>query len=114
MAHTLNTFVRNFCSNFYENTCVFGDCKVLDGKPCDFFEKGVYPECDPGYLYATETDSHEKVLTGYRKIKKGFKGLKIENIRTCECGKPLLPHKRYCDSCRISRRKASIRAKAKS
>ena len=114
MAHTLNTFVRNFCSNFYENSCVLDEtCKVLDGKPCQFFEKWVYPECDPGYIFSTEKDSHRKVLRDYQKIKKSFKGLKIDNIRTCECGKPLMPHKRYCDSCRESRRRQSIRAKSK-
>ena len=115
MAHTLNTFVRNFCSNFYEDSCILSEkCSIMEGEPCKYFERSVYPECDPAYPYATEVSSNHKVLSDYRKIKKNFRGLSKSDIRTCECGRALARRRRFCDECREKHRKNSMKSKKRS
>ncbi|MEE9371103.1 MAG: hypothetical protein V3W45_06495 [Sedimentisphaerales bacterium] len=118
--NALTTFVRKHCANWdtSSKTCIGvdgeilfheGDCLVAQNKPCLYFEKSVFPICDPSYKYATETAQYETLLDLYLKINPNIIQTEAENIRLCDCGLPLKPRRRVCDKCAQKRRREAYR-----
>ena len=101
---TLMKFIKDECANFdkhYQECVSGGECKVLNGERCGYFEQRVlgtpdYPYRLPGYDYSKLFAQYaEQTGTQKRKVK----------VRRCDCGAPLRYRQRYCDSC------AKVRAK---
>ncbi len=84
-----------------------GGCNVINGNPCDYFEKTVL--CSPDYKYQPhafqENPSYEKRARKlYAKINPSFGAA---TGRRCGCGASLLPKKRYCARCAEKKRRGS-------
>ena len=98
------------CASFdiQQNTCCFDhECYVLEGQRCSWFEKAVLPT-------AKQIGLLQHIVTAYSK-KVGLSGeldhlCTYENVRVCpDCGGPLQPKQRYCDTCTMRRRKQTYR-----
>lgn len=118
--NALTTFVRKHCANWDKSskTCIGvdgeilfneGPCLVAMGKPCAYFEKAVFPICDPLYRYATETAQYETLLGLYVKINPHVIQTEAEKLRLCDCGTPLKPRRRVCDECQKRNKKEARR-----
>ena len=94
----LKQFVRTHCANWDRNDCVFGECKIMEGKPCTYFEVSVWGIGDPNYPYATHTEGYGKRMKEYLALRKDFRGYKKAE-RYCDCGQALQLKKRICDIC---------------
>lgn len=112
---SLYSFIRKHCANWEEKReCSYGSCKVMDGKPCAYFERFVWAIGDPSYPYASDTVGYLKRLKEYKTINKSFRvGYSGKKSRLCECGMSLQTGRRMCDSCR-KRHAAESRKKHKS
>lgn len=84
------------CAN-YDGDCLFGNCVVLNQSiRCRYFEKAVLPTSD-----ISIRDEYE-YITGVQ-----ITGL---TMNICgDCGKAILPRRRYCDKCKRKRRQATYR-----
>ncbi len=106
----LDKFIKGYCCNYVGNECIgvwknsrFNNttkCIPLEkGKPapCKFFEKIVLP-------WAIKLGCHDKVCEDYSHVAVGFK--KAKNARLCgNCGETVGKGKKYCDECKIKKRK---------
>lgn len=103
----LTTFITNQCANWV-GYCLLndGDCKVMNGKRCKYFEKSVLGP--PEYKYRTAGYNYERLFPRYAKINKNLTGTEVK-VRRCGCGAILKRRERYCEKCRIKRRKESYR-----
>lgn len=98
--------VRAECANLDpDNLCVmrfdgYGDCLVLKGKRCAYFERCVLPLADQP---SSKEDRHlqQKRQAG-RTAYQTQCGLRVtrQSTRRCICGEPLEPRKQYCRRCR--------------
>lgn len=116
----LTAFIRKHCANwdgsgkscigvdgnnlFHEGACLIGQ-----GKPCAYFEKAVFPICDPSYRYASETEQYQVLLDLYFGINPDIPQVRAQKVRLCGCGTPLKPRRRVCDKCAEKRRRTSRR-----
>jgi len=102
---SLAVFVKKECANCVGGQCcMIGQCLVLKGKPCLYFEKAVLGPVDykfhqPGYDWGGLFDAYSAINGSY--LSKQVK------LRNCECGEPLLPGKRYCEKCKRKRARAA-------
>lgn len=121
--NALTAFARENCGNWdagqlacigVDGGKVFheGPCLLAQGKSCRYFEKSVFPICDPAYRYATETNKYQTILGLYLKINPNLMQSDAA-ARLCECGEPLKERRRYCDKCRIRRQKSATRERVK-
>lgn len=84
----------------------YGQCKILQGKPCLYFERHVLGP--PNYRYPLPHYDYQKLFDQYGELNKRFKTVDV-TIRLCDCGEPLLPRRRLCDKCQIASRRQSYR-----
>jgi hypothetical protein len=86
-------------------------CKVTKGRRCGYFEKAVFPECDPAYPYSDpkEHKNHFRILSQYRKLHPNFKRKEDIDGRVCDCGNALPFGQQICNACRQRRRRKSRR-----
>ncbi|UCC98977.1 MAG: hypothetical protein JSW66_03645 [Phycisphaerales bacterium] len=98
----LRRFVKKDCSYWYNNKgrCELHDkCLVLDGKPCDYFERSVLVPVNYRYKAGTLLEDpafEKKVRAQYAKIKAA-----PEADKNCcrECGVDIPPKKKRCQHC---------------
>jgi|TARA_B100000315_G_scaffold99575_1_gene91618 hypothetical protein len=111
MAKTLTSLIEKECANYTGGGCIgvnfrnqmfnsTGICTVIKNKkPCDFFRDCALP-------LAKHEDNFSKIINDYGKNDKPVKPIKI---RLCGCGNTLKKRERFCDKCRISRRKKTYK-----
>ncbi len=105
----LPRFIKDMCADYDKHYDVCADdqpCKVLNGKPCSYFERAVlgppdYPYKVPGYDY-------RKLFEQYGKINPQLEAVAVV-IRKCDCGRTLQPRERICEKCRDRRRRDTYR-----
>ena len=105
---TLFQFARKYCANMDNGQCVIKDsvCPLSKGKPCRYFEKAVWPNCDPSYRYATATTYFPALRDEYALF---YGKVKRDEVRKCECGEPLKKRQRLCEKCRQKNRRMAWR-----
>lgn len=111
--NTLTKFARKYCANFDrdENLCLLcGTCRLAMGKPCNYFKKAVFPICDPGYKFATETKLYSKLFKLYSGLDHNLQ-VKDAIVKMCpDCNLvELLPRQRVCPKCKDKRATAARR-----
>lgn len=99
----LVTFLKEHCANFNRH------CKVLKGKRCGYFEKAVLGP--PDYKFRLPVYDYQKLFAQYAELTSSEK--QDVKVRRCECGEPLRPRHRYCESCKKARRKETYRKSRK-
>ena len=119
--NALTAFVKKYCACYCdtENLCIgehrTGTCLIMQGMPCGYFKKAVFPICDPNYKFATEPEKYDKLSKLYIAIEQKVDGSASKNIRICpgingkSCKVPLLPRRRLCDKCRDRKRRDDYR-----
>ena len=117
--NALTRFAREHCANWDagQGACVGVDaevvfhqglCLLAMDKPCKYFERAVFPTCNPSYRYATAADKYDTLLALYLKINPNL--LQSDATpRLCECGELLKERRRLCDKCQNRRRKETYR-----
>ena len=116
----LTSFIKKYCSNWsttcrmcvgVDGTKLFneGPCRVLKGKPCKYFEKSVFPICDPNYKFAILSLKYEDISYQYGTISGNIGAWSYKNSRLCKCGNPLKFHCQLCDECKKKNAKKSAR-----
>lgn len=106
---TLFQFAKKFCSNMSgDDFCDVKECVCLlkVSKPCDYFRESVWPNCDPGYRYATQTESYPKLVQEFRFL---YGMLSEKSVRRCVCGEVLKKRERMCPKCRKKHRRETKR-----
>ena len=101
---SLGKFIRNECANYNKHygTCVTDkNCVVEEGKRCGYFERAVLGPKD--YRHRLPLVDYEKMFALYSEAT----GKESETVtgNRCRCGANLPPRKRYCNSCRVKRRR---------
>jgi hypothetical protein len=69
--NALTRFARKYCATWNEgdSLCSLGGfCKLAMNQRCGYFRESVFPICDPGYKFATETKLYPELLNRYSKI----------------------------------------------
>ena len=118
--NVLTSFSRENCSNWNGDKCIGvdgivlfneGPCLVMLGKPCPYFEKSVFPLCDPAYPYADAkaVKQYGLLVKLYRKCNPNVVESEEVDVRLCDCGASLLSRQRVCEKCRRRRRLDSYR-----
>ncbi len=105
----LAAFARKHCANWdtAQRRCIVNDeCLLNQGKACHYFQRSVWPICDPAYRWATETKAHPELVGEYR-ILYGKAG--HQDARRCACGAVLQPRLRVCDKCKQRNRRTAYR-----
>lgn len=103
----LRAFVKDQCVNLVSGGCLFeGECLVLTGKRCQYFERAVLGPAD--YKYRVPGYDYEKIFEQYGRINFSFLN-KTVKIRRCECGATLNPRQRCCEKCARRKRRESQR-----
>jgi len=102
----LKTFARNACCNYDKSrkACLRrSDCLIFEGLRCDYFE-GVL-------LKMAVQDGLKQIAKDYRVMARGQGQLPdLLAGNTCNgCGEPIAARKRYCDGCRLARRRDADR-----
>lgn len=79
-------------------------CSVMSGQRCEYFEKTVLPAASENELYEVLAEYQETTGTDAES------NLIDTNARRCpECGKLLLPRRRFCDDCVLEHRRKTKR-----
>ena len=96
------------CANYdhHNNGCLLEEvCLIQEGKRCEHFEKVVLPT-------AVDIGMRESIYSQYAKAV----GIEIDpqisnsNYRRCpDCGTELRPRQRYCNTCKMRRRRQTYR-----
>ena len=112
----LRTFIRSECANSIPGDgCLLcrPGCRVLHGRRCGHFEAALLPLVTT-YPSARCLRTYPHVAAAYRKINPpAADGPDPETLRTCACGSPLPPRRRFCEACaRTRKREATKRAVA--
>ena len=105
----LTRFTKKECANCSSDGLCYDyyDCKILDNKPCGYFEKSVLGPHD--YKYRLLNYNYEKLFNLYSNINKAFKQFQV-NIHSClDCDTPISKGKRYCEKCLKKHNKQSYR-----
>jgi len=103
----LNHFVRTECANYRGDGCVYDQpCKVIQGKPCTYFERAVLGP--PDYPYKTAGYDWHKLFEQYGQINPHLAGRGV-TVRRCECGQVLGVRERICEKCRTRNRQSAYR-----
>ena len=97
----LRQLIREECASWSEDACIYGHpCKPLLGERCAYFEgaigigTGLYPEWLPGVIE-------------YQQLVK--QPTASDEVRRCQCGAILTPRRRFCNKCRVVRKRETIR-----
>jgi hypothetical protein len=104
----LTRFLAAECANYGKHyaLCVSDEpCDVLAGKRCGYFEKAVLGPVD--YPYRLLGFDYGRLFGEYAALTRAKVGMVKQ--RRCECGEPLRMRERYCQKCRIQRRRQSYR-----
>jgi hypothetical protein len=86
------------------NTC--GECWVIEGRPCKYFERCVLGPVD--YKYRLPGWDYEKLFELYAQINPAHL-VKQVRVRRCECGAALKPRHRCCEDCKRKHRLLTYR-----
>jgi len=112
----LKGFIRDLCAcwshhNNSKGKCIFnGNCKVMTGNPCTYFEKSVLGPAN--YKYRTEGWDYKKLFDEYSGINPSYLSRVFhQTSRFCGCGQPLESKKRLCRLCRRKNRLDAYRRK---
>jgi len=105
MANSLRHIIHNECANWISASCLTTtdhSCCALAGERCAYFERAVAP------LAIEHPKEFGPAVREYnRALKAG--GVKLGAVRHCDCGEPLPPRKRYCETCAAKRRREQTR-----
>lgn len=123
----LKGFVKRWCANITDSggcllcrtacgkepdQCTFctddtyGQCKILEGKPCLYFERCVLGR--PDYRFPLLHCDYPRLFRQYGELNRRFRAVDV-TIRLCDCGEPLSPRRKVCDKCQIRNRRKSYR-----
>jgi hypothetical protein len=100
---------QQHCANYDQSRCLGADvwsktcrplkvCLLHESKPCRYFEICVLPNAKYG---------NPQILEAKRTYERSFGP--GPSLNACDCGKPMAPGKRLCESCRIQNRRATLR-----
>jgi hypothetical protein len=113
----LAAFIKGHCAN-WSTTCRMcfagtfneGPCLVLKGQPCKYFEKSVFPICDPNYKFSDRSLKYKDISYQYGNISGNIGAWNLKDVRMCPCGnsKPLQYRHRLCDACAKKSQKKSV------
>lgn len=125
MRNSLARFIREVCACWAGNPdeeClgvdVYGKpfrkpgyCRVMQSKPCLYFRKCALGPEDAKYphsCFVQDPAFEKRVRKQYKKIDHTV--AEPDEVRRCpDCGAGLRPRQKYCDQCRIKRRRKTSR-----
>ena len=129
MRNALTKFVRGNCAHFSgveSEEClgydIFGKpfrkpgkCRVMEGKPCEYFKDYVLGKEGTKYphlCFVRDPAYEASVRKLYKRIDHSV--IEVDDTRRCpDCQAALKPRQRYCEKCSTKRRKKTQRDKHK-
>lgn len=120
--NSLSKFARENCANYHGDNQCFGlnvrtltdeafrppgDCYVVFGKRCSYFKRAVLGKRDTPYphlCFVKDPEYENRVWDQWASI--DLSAQQENKRRSCPmCDAPLMPRQRFCDTCKIKRRK---------
>lgn len=93
--------------------CPLPRCVLVDGERCDYFERIVLPLAErgiPRFLEARNAYYAKAIRAAGMRPNAEITLPQPKKLRQCECGNPLAAGHRFCEKCKIAKRRETYRA----